>query len=258
MYPHHRGGGAAGFLWLDTESRFRGIKGGNAAGWGVEAAVGRGGQRGIGGWSSAAVIRGLDWCGGDVLGLILQVWHLRQLQRWEGCSSLAARMGVGSRVWCCGCVISMHVDARGEFQLRGRSRPRCAAWVFGRAAAAILRCEGAGGDLRPELCASPLISPRIARLLNRRPPAWFNRGPFSALTARNVAAKWKCGLCGGKCLSHCLRECALQDAGSRHAGGCRKAALVRPSRLRQSAIRCHSACIFCVYTLTGVPRPLKG
>ena len=44
MYPHHRGGGAAGFLWLDTESRFRGIKGGNAAGWGVEAAVGRGGS----------------------------------------------------------------------------------------------------------------------------------------------------------------------------------------------------------------------
>ena len=97
MHLHHRGGGAAGFLWLDTESRFRGIKGGNAAGWGVEAAVGRGGQRGIGGWSSAAVIRGLDWCGGDVSGLILQVWHLRQLQRWEGCSSLAARTWGGKQ-----------------------------------------------------------------------------------------------------------------------------------------------------------------
>ena len=81
-----------------------------------------------------------------------------------------------------------------------------------------------GGGFRPELCASPIISPRISRPLNRRPLAWFNRGPFPALTARNVAAKWECGLCGEKCLSHCLRECALQDAGSRHAGGCRKAA----------------------------------
>ena len=120
------------------------------------------------------------------MGLILQVWHLRQLQRWEGCSSLAARMGVGSRVWCYGCAAGMHVDASGEFQLRGRSRPRCAAWVFGRAAAAVLRCEGAGGGLRPEFCASPLISPRTARPLNRRPPAWFNRGPFSALMARKA------------------------------------------------------------------------
>jgi hypothetical protein len=34
----------------------------------------------------------------------------------------------------------------------------------------------------------------------------------------------ECGLCGEKCSSHCLRECVLQDAGSRHAGGCRKAA----------------------------------
>jgi len=78
--------------------------------------------------------------------------------------------------------------------------------------------------LRPEVCSSPLISPRVAWHLNRRTLAWFNRGPVSALTARNVAARWECGLCGEKCLSHCLRECALQDAGSRHAGGCRKAA----------------------------------
>ena len=158
-------------------------------GWGVEAAVGRGGQRGTGGCLCAAVIRGRDWCGVDASGLILQVWHLRQRQSWEGCSSLAARTGVGSRVWCCRCAAGMHVDARGEFQLRGRSRPRCAAWVFGRAAAAVLRCEGAGGGLRPEFCASPLICARIAWLLNRRPPAWFNRGPFFALTARNVNAK---------------------------------------------------------------------
>ena len=101
MRLHHRGGSAAGFLWLETESRFRGIKGGNAAGWGAEAALGRGGQREIGGWSCAAVIRSLDWCGGDAAGLILQVWHLRQLQSWESCSSLASRTGMGSRVRCC-------------------------------------------------------------------------------------------------------------------------------------------------------------
>ena len=153
MHLYHRGGGAAGFLWLETESRFRGIKGGNAAGWGVEAAVGRGEQRGIGGWSCAAVICGLDWCGGDASGLILQVWHFRQLQSLEGCSSLAAQTGVGSREWCCGCAADMNMDTREEFQLRGRSRPRCAAWVF-RAAAAVLRCEGAGGGLRPEFCVS--------------------------------------------------------------------------------------------------------
>jgi len=122
-----------GFLWLETDFRFRGIKGGNAAGWGVEAAVGRGEQRGIGGWFCGAVIRGLDWCGGDASSLIVQVW---QLQSLEGCSSLASRTGVGSRVRCCGCAAGMHVDACGEFQLRGRSGPRCAAWVFGRAAAA--------------------------------------------------------------------------------------------------------------------------
>ena len=76
-----RRGGAGGFLWLETESRFPGIKGGNAAGLGVEAAVGGGEQRRLGVWSCAAVIRGLDWCGGDASGLILQVWHLWQLQR---------------------------------------------------------------------------------------------------------------------------------------------------------------------------------
>ena len=113
MHLHHRGGGAAGFLWLETGSRLRGIKGGNAAGWGVEAAVVRGEQRGIGGCSCAAVIRGRDWCGVDASGLILQVWHLRQRQSWEGCSSLAARKGVGSRVWCCRSAAGMHVDARG-------------------------------------------------------------------------------------------------------------------------------------------------
>jgi hypothetical protein len=140
------------------------------------------------------VIRGLDWSGGGASGLILQVWHLRQLESWEGCSSLAALTGVGNRVRCCGCAAGMRVDARGKCQLRGRSGPRCAAWVFVRAAAAVLRCEGVGEGLCPEFCASPRLSPRIACPLNRRSTAWFNRGPFPALTARNVAAKWECGV----------------------------------------------------------------
>ena len=89
--------------------------------------------------------------------------------------------------------------------------PRCAARVFGRAAAAVLLC-------------SPRHTPCSACPLNCRPLFWFNYGPFPAPTARNVAAKWECGLCREKCLSHWLRECALQDAGSRHAGSCRKAA----------------------------------
>jgi hypothetical protein len=152
-----------------------------------------------------------------------------------------------SRVRWCFCAGCMRVDARGNFQLRGRLKPRCAARVFGRAAAGVLRCEGVGGALRPEFSASPRLSPRIACPLNRQTPSWFNRGPFPALTARNVAAKWECGLC----VSYRLRACASQDAGSRHAGGCRQAASTawmistlvsvpplqksaRPNRLRQS------------------------
>jgi hypothetical protein len=98
-------------------------------------------------------------------------------------------------------------------------RPRCAARISGKAAAAVLRCEGVGGGLRPELCASPRLSPSIACPLHRQTPSWFNRGPVPALTARNVAAKWECGLC----VTYRLCACASQDAGSRHSGGCRKA-----------------------------------
>ena len=60
--------------------------------------------------------------------------------------------------------------------------PRCAARVFGRAAAAVLLC-------------SPRHTPCSACPLNCRPLFWFNYGPFPAPTARNVAAKWECGLC---------------------------------------------------------------
>jgi len=127
-------------------------------------------------------------------------------------------------VLCCGCATDMNMHVRGEFRLRGRSGPRCAAWVFGNAAAAVLRCEGGGGGLDQELCASLLLSTHIACPLNRQSPVWFNCGPFPALTARNDAAKWECGFCRKKCLSHRLRACASQDEGSRHTGGCQKAA----------------------------------
>jgi hypothetical protein len=93
-----------------------------------------------------------------------------------------------------------------SWQGRGARR---AAWVFRRAAAAVLGCEGGGGGLRPGFCVTPPLSPRIVCSMNRQSSSWLIRGPFPALTARDVAAKWECGVC----LTHRLRACALQDAG---------------------------------------------